>query len=223
MESGRTGQGVSNHKPRKGTETKIFLPKEDSSDFVSNHKPRKGTETTQSLPAMISVYIMFQITNPARGRKHYSFVYWGKLLYIVSNHKPRKGTETCHSGEHPFHIEEVSNHKPRKGTETFYNLADISEHLNVSNHKPRKGTETTCLRYLSTRVCVEFQITNPARGRKRPPFSTTLRLPFVSNHKPRKGTETPLLHSMRRVPRRVSNHKPRKGTETGYRSDVCDE
>ena len=61
---------ISNHKPRKGTETGfchfVFLL---CRVLISNHKPRKGTETLAPLSHQIS------------------------CLYI-SNHKPRKGTET---------------------------------------------------------------------------------------------------------------------------------
>ena len=183
---------------------------------VSNHKPRKGTETRFSIARSMSARSSFQITNPARGRKlfhglgHFHF-----LFPPVSNHKPRKGTETNWlDAQFGRNSAKVSNHKPRKGTETV-NFIFVSSFLavcfksqtpqgdgnrlrsrcdsatsrSVSNHKPRKGTETTSAAPSINRQrgfksqtpqgdgnvtslssfssCnFSFQITNPARGRK---------------------------------------------------------
>ena len=62
---------VSNHKPRKGTETSNEFNHIQAMSIVSNHKPRKGTET--SPPRRV-----------------------GYAPAGVSNHKPRKGTETVY-------------------------------------------------------------------------------------------------------------------------------
>ena len=40
---------------------------------VSNHKPRKGTETGETGFINLHDFVKFQITNPARGRKHKKF------------------------------------------------------------------------------------------------------------------------------------------------------
>ena len=67
---------ISNHKPRKGTET-IVLNLLNVLDvrIISNHKPRKGTET-QDVAGKRRLFQLFQTTNPARGRK---------LLYILQH------------------------------------------------------------------------------------------------------------------------------------------
>ena len=65
-----THTSVSNHKPRKGTETNLnFMPLGETSLFVSNHKPRKGTETRCRRSCYDAAFLR------------------------VSNHKPRKGTK----------------------------------------------------------------------------------------------------------------------------------
>ena len=62
---------------------------------VSNHKPRKGTETRHFGKLKDDGIVEFQITNPARGRKHVPLLVERVDVEVVSNHKPRKGTETC--------------------------------------------------------------------------------------------------------------------------------
>ena len=61
---------ISNHKPRKGTETNINITQNtDGQLVISNHKPRKGTETKSLTTAKLYALDRFQTTNPARGRK----------------------------------------------------------------------------------------------------------------------------------------------------------
>ena len=177
---------VSNHKPRKGTETgredllakylenrfKSQTPQGDGNNgrlvflicfgvIVSNHKPRKGTETRDS------------------------FMHYLHSFVLVSNHKPRKGTETlflknhkdivpiCFKSQTPqgdgnhlpktlhLNLHKVSNHKPRKGTETCNKPILIALALNVSNHKPRKGTETNYSVTRSITMLISFKSQTP--------------------------------------------------------------
>ena len=135
---------------------------------ISNHKPRKGTETNPSSKAAFASCERFQTTNPARGRKQADREHEEADHRRISNHKPRKGTETCSSSVNPLFFRPISNHKPRKGTETFRQvprsagcsrkfqttnpargrkrsagIAHSRRQALISNHKPRKGTETT--------------------------------------------------------------------------------
>ena len=59
---------ISEHEPRKGTETRALdeLPRRHAT--ISEHEPRKGTETLNILPIVPS-QLKFQNTNPERGRK----------------------------------------------------------------------------------------------------------------------------------------------------------
>ena len=136
----RSGQ-VSNHKPRKGTETSHRSTSWSPNLGVSNHKPRKGTET-----------VFFRCRTI------------GQL--VVSNHKPRKGTETHSSPRHSATRRTRFKSQTPQGDGNGFSIAGSSSAVSfVSNHKPRKGTETWSLLCLSWPVLV-FQITNPARGRK---------------------------------------------------------
>ena len=162
------------------------------------------------------------------------------MTFIVSNHKPRKGTETrCRPYRHlPLRL--VSNHKPRKGTETAWPAEEDESVRGVSNHKPRKGTETLPpfplsalatsrfksqtpqgdgnppLLVVDIAELVLFQITNPARGRKRDKQGREsyyhLRQFQITN--PARGRKQVAAEMECRVLTLVSNHKPRKGTET---------
>ena len=181
---------VSNHKPRKGTETLPSSSTNINSSIVSNHKPRKGTETMRRM--RFDFYMsLFQITNPARGRKHLERdLRWGRRTDSFKS-QPPQGDGNRRIFLLLIHTPLVSNHKPRKGTETLRRVPSSSCHAPL------------------------FQITNPARGRK-PEDMQSLddMIAIVSNHKPRKGTETPRLWPPSNPPTSVSNHKPRKGTET---------
>ena len=55
---------VSNHKPRKGTETLNSLFHKRFGILVSNHKPRKGTETGSISPMMLMQPPCFKSQTP---------------------------------------------------------------------------------------------------------------------------------------------------------------
>ena len=185
---------ISNHKPRKGTETAPvrafpFLPY-----CISNHKPRKGTETPCKLSPL-----------PRRQSSHFKpQTPQGDGNYLQDD---ASNLQFCC----------ISNHKPRKGTETQKLPHLFSRTLGISNHKPRKGTETGC-------TCIpchgwqdSFQTTNPARGRKLLIlFSLTVKV--QPNFKPQTpqgdGNPRDYIDVFAQV-KCISNHKPRKGTETG--------
>ena len=61
---------ISNHIPRKGTETDVGAVRPSDIALISNHIPRKGTETR-----------IRELDSNSR-------------LLNISNHIPRKGTET---------------------------------------------------------------------------------------------------------------------------------
>ena len=67
----QTGFGtISEHEPRKGTETRIPQSDNTSIPHISEHEPRKGTETLKRFRCI------------------------PLLLDLISEHEPRKGTET---------------------------------------------------------------------------------------------------------------------------------
>ena len=161
-------QRVSNHKPRKGTETRILLLIVKQSDCFKSQTPQGDGNCPR-----------FDV----------------RLLFCrVSNHKPRKGTETSANNQrdHALDTRRFKSQTPQGDGNGRGRLQHIVRVLAVSNHKPRKGTETITKGNLELYrfidgfksqtpqgdgnllavsfarwVRVTFQITNPARGRKR--------------------------------------------------------
>ena len=87
---------ISNHKPRKGTETLDTPPtKVGGFSVFQTTNPARGRKRPRMLPSICRA-ILFQTTNPARGRKLEDLTSKEKSL-LISNHKPRKGTETMSS------------------------------------------------------------------------------------------------------------------------------
>ena len=110
---------ISNHKPRKGTETSL------ASDFsagirspISNHKPRKGTETLKYFVLKIQKIERFQTTNPARGRKLRVLLLSTADTFHFKPQTPQGDGNTTPPGSITMRSGTISNHKPRKGTET---------------------------------------------------------------------------------------------------------
>ena len=160
--------------------------------YVSNHKPRKGTETDSVLHSTRDER-KFQITNPARGRKrvfsfslhiatidsfksqtpqgdgnklvrcpvrqkfgegfksqtpqgdgngqfHFCFLLFGCLFQITNPARGRKPLEIavrqCHVAKR------FKSQTPQGDGNRAVVLAERSDDVEVSNHKPRKGTET---------------------------------------------------------------------------------
>ena len=60
---------ISEHEPRKGTETWGNRNEYFCHVKISEHEPRKGTETPKLIGAFVRKFLIFQNTNPERGRK----------------------------------------------------------------------------------------------------------------------------------------------------------
>ena len=164
---GHSGDTISNHKPRKGTETVNI-------DFdicvfrnILNYKPRKGTETPSQSTGTAQSHSNFKLQTPqgdGNSPKTMDFPalflsYFklqtpqgdGNLILIIlftwpsttiSNHKPRKGTETSRYkavfGGFSPHFKPQT---PQGDGNSKYAIF-LSRSEPISNHKPRKGTET---------------------------------------------------------------------------------
>ena len=134
---------------------------------ISEHEPRKGTETHKMRRDTLWVH-GFQNTNPERGRKLALARLFVLAFGAISEHEPRKGTET--KSNLSYHrrtasllhfrtrtpkgdgngkikvitmppIRRISEHEPRKGTETCDAATGVATEI-ISEHEPRKGTET---------------------------------------------------------------------------------
>ena len=156
---------VSNHKPRKGTETlanRYHKPKH----IVSNHKPRKGTETCFIAEQIDVTFSSFKSQTPQGDGNIPEVVRVEVFKLFVSNHKPRKGTETLRPLPPSLRTGSCFKSQTPQGDGNLHKKHEHTQLGLVSNHKPRKGTETFSAPSMR-RPRRWFQITNPARGRKR--------------------------------------------------------
>ena len=183
---------------------------------VSNHKPRKGTETILFSAKFARIYDEFQITNPARGRKQdlrdrlrrsseqfqitnpargrklrQLFRDSARLLCCFKSQTPQgDGNETVEecfgSLVAQFQITNPARGRKQMGKHCI----NQSDH-HVSNHKPRKGTATPAPARRACRCRGRFKSQTPqGDGNLRLMTRVDLCARQVSNHKPRKGTET---------------------------------
>ena len=156
---------ISEHEPRKGTETgtkPFFLA---ASPPISEHEPRKGTETRYR-PCILVEYGGFQNMNPERGRKR--LLRAARFIPIT-----------------PFQFQNMNPERGRK----LLQQALCPFYSNISEHEPRKGTETAFLLSASLKPLLLFQNMNPERGRKPSQgICGSYHYPLISEHEPRKGT-----------------------------------
>ena len=210
MSAGKPSQ-FQNTNPERGRK-RNFFQRVILLTIISEHEPRKGTETIENLHVfhihfdfrtrtpkgdgnqlcqrrLIRAAVAFQNTNPERGRKlNKRGVQW-KVKPLISEHEPRKGTETLLMQRSIFPLRNFRTRTP-KGDGNVIHIWMSTRRVVISEHEPRKGTETTHLQFAS---CVQHQI---------------------SEHEPRKGTETTKGYNPSQELLQISEHEPRKGTET---------
>ena len=157
---------ISKHEPRKGTETSSgVMSSQSSGNGISKHEPRKGTETlclaeTVGVPCKV-----FQNTNPERGRKRLFNTLLVNTFYFKTR-TPKGDGNSRRPHALGALVQKISKHEPRKGTETRRIFAFRAR---VSNFKTRtpKGDGNGVMSFRAMlEVDVEFQNTNPERGRK---------------------------------------------------------
>ena len=103
--------------PQGDGNSSIILGYASCSSLISNHKPRKGTETEIVITMNMREWRHFKPQTPqGDGNQQESRLY--AYMRRISNHKPRKGTETAYCSTLARRAFRISNHKPRKGTET---------------------------------------------------------------------------------------------------------
>ena len=185
-------QEVSNHKPRKGTETS----KIDESIEILVHSFKSQTPQGDGNAALASSLVMaaswFQITNPARGRKQnlYSGVnsaFWGK--FQITN--PARGRKLCDSRPNVIKVKVFQITNPARGRKRPLKFLCIFAMIFCFKSQTPQGDGNEIDAVWTSTAQVGFQITNPARGRKLLSLSGFESIyQAVSNHKPRKGTET---------------------------------
>ena len=135
---------ISEHEPRKGTETGCEEPIVQGRLLLHfRTRTPKGDGNSCHPLRLVRTFGEFQNTNPERGRKP-------RDLAAIKDGDPR-----------------ISEHEPRKGTETCWPHSTSRSPLrSISEHEPRKGTETSDSFLVSFKIYTKFQNTNPERGRK---------------------------------------------------------
>ena len=161
---------ISNHKPRKGTETGfchfVFLL---CRVLISNHKPRKGTETRPVLDASLDRPREFQTTNPARGRKLPKGIddVSRSISLEFQTTNPARGRKLPQDNglpcPFPFLFQTTNPARGRK--------LDLDHTLHLAlddDFKPQtpQGDGNFKVQSRFRRLLPPFQTTNPARGRK---------------------------------------------------------
>ena len=240
------------------------------SEQISEHKPRKGTETCFSaqwiqiqldlgeakclqrrkLVFRLNGYkadnLDFRTQTPKGDGNHIIFLLKKvNTTILISEHKPRKGTETARVAASSYLSISYFRTQTPKGDGNLISATGLhSRYAHISEHKPRKGTETQQnLRFPLPNTC-QFQNTNPERGRKLPAVLLTAWPDDIfQNTNPERGrklnktcdflfrtlanfrTQTPkgdgnanIIANLSHVCHVISEHKPRKGTETSARA-----
>ena len=131
--------------------------------YISEHEPRKGTETSMA-NRTIGVWKHFRTRTPKgdgnsagqestdrffqnfrtrtpKGDGNLFIHDFHQILYPISEHEPRKGTETMDSCLVAGEREEFQNTNPERGRKQA-RFRGNSRDLQISEHEPRKGTET---------------------------------------------------------------------------------
>ena len=214
MESGRTGKGFQITNPARGRKLIICLWVSGCYLVVSNHKPRKGTETNHFLHRISLRFSRFKSQTPqGDGNVTIKVV----IRYANSSFKsqtPQGDGNFCRVGKFLV-VRVVSNHKPRKGTETLNaNFLSVFTMTRFKSQTPQgdgnqKNKEDSIFPERSFKSqtpqgdgnlyafedvmldskCFKSQ-TPQGDGNFSISAFVTSSLLEVSNHKPRKGTET---------------------------------
>ena len=146
-----------------GNSSKSLTSTPDSA--ISEHEPRKGTETFLLVVMIMTSYVLFQNTNPERGRK---LVPSGRICITIFHFRTRTPKGDGNMLNMTIILSEyvISEHEPRKGTETpswYVRLGRTPE--NFRTRTPKGDGNHRVSVSPSTKFC-EFQNTNPERGRK---------------------------------------------------------
>ena len=174
---------ISEHEPRKGTET-VARDLHAASEFViSEHEPRKGTETKPLNGIGIAV-THFRTRTP-KGDGNKTHILNHRRNPCISEHEPRKGTETAFSVERSTSLDSYFRTRTPKGDGNFSEPSSCTRSkVLFQNTNPERGRKLAGILSLKA-VSLLFQNTNPERGRKLP------RLCSHNVRKPNFRTRTP--------------------------------
>ena len=148
----------------------------------------KGDGNRLKLRSIIIILLIFQNTNPERGRKLSFAAHYAQPQALFQNTNPERGR------------------KPE-------GLRESSRQQGISEHEPRKGTETRLVPPWGIKD-IHFRTRTPkGDGNCEEPADWQVGR-VISEHEPRKGTETANIDKLTIKEEFISEHEPRKGTET---------
>ena len=245
IRTGRFGRNlccISEHEPRKGTETNqahLFCYRVKQ---FQNTNPERGRKLTFSSDVKASRFFVFQNTNPERGRKLKSPV---KLYETEVDFRTRtpKGDGNSNDGIHFSKLVNFRTRTPKGDGNAGLSSILLNFFIRFQNTNPERGRKHRVDRHpfpfraqfqntnpergrkqsdaiRSTRACIAFQNTNPERGRKLENLVCE-QLQDVTHFRTRtpKGDGNCTGIQTRDRPPYISEHEPRKGTETIFACD----
>ena len=115
---------ISEHEPRKGTETVLHHPRirDSPADFGTRTPKGDGNQPTDLRPSSLPRH--FRTRTPKGDGNSMQSPHF-RLAFFISEHEPRKGTETKSYGVYQVQPSIISEHEPRKGMETFLKVGKI--------------------------------------------------------------------------------------------------
>ena len=182
------------------------------SRLISEHEPRKGTETRNTGFRRTSIAPHFRTRTP-KGDGNAVVAIAVTAASMDANFRTRtpKGDGNKSSRQNPSFTHIISEHEPRKGTETdkpCKSQGGIESHFRTRT--PKGDGNSSMVSEDNESFSSLFQNTNPERGRK---LRRILYMSAgkISEHEPRKGTETPRLTPITSRPTIFQNTNPERG------------
>ena len=181
---------ISEHEPRKGTETSATIRLTTNITPFQNTNPERGRKLV-AIRRIVAIVLQFQNTNPERGRKRTDFSGVSENEFFISEHEPRKGTETSKLYRQSLSIFAIfQNTNPERGRKRLRALGYPRVPTNFRTRTP-KGDGNNIFHTFHPFLPIYFRTRTP-KGDGNPSSQRVhrIRRRFISEHEPRKGTET---------------------------------
>ena len=172
------GRTISIHAPRTGSDGACRWRLDSPAHF----NPRSPHGERHIAEIIITVWVLFQSTLPARGATVAALSEKSGISFQST--LPARGA-TNWDDINKAYSEYISIHAPRTGSDQRQ-MADVPQLPSISIHAPRTGSDTSCP--TSRQRHSAFQSTLPARGATMS-MSITIYPPSISIHAPRTGSD----------------------------------
>ena len=192
----RVRSAFQNTNPERGRKLSRPSDHAHTAMFISEHKPRKGTETGASPQRKGCFRVKFQNTNPERGRKHREGIPCYQRVNPFQNTNPERGRKQHGIPRHKARGKEgFQNTNPERGRKQSPNtLLAAASAAYFRTQTPKGDGNNMVFRAIRRGERKDFRTQTPkGDGNSRPIPCLRQRRQRISEHKPRKGTETFLL------------------------------